>query len=102
MINPFGKEQNKSNREEKLKEIKEELERFKNGKLNEEEIYKLRETIAANVNILDPELIDEILKSGIFEPKGRGDNPYKMRIEGLEILKKQSQKSPEESNDAQS
>jgi hypothetical protein len=33
MINQIGKEQNKSNRGEKLKEIKEELERFKNGKI---------------------------------------------------------------------
>jgi uncharacterized protein YpuA (DUF1002 family) len=114
MINPIGKEQNKSNREEKLKEIKEEikeeieekLKRFKNGKLSEKEIKKLRETIAANLNILDADLIEKILGSGIFELKESGFDPYKKIKEGLrvllEALKKKSQKSPEESNDAQS
>jgi len=104
MINPFGKEQNKSNGESKLSEIREKLESYKEGKLREEEIDKLRETIAANVNILDADLIGKILDSGIFELKGSGFDPYKKLKDGLQLLsktlKKRSQKSPEESNDA--
>jgi hypothetical protein len=76
-------------------------------KLSEKEINKLRETIAANLNILDADLIGKILDSGIFELKESGFDPYKKIKEGLQrlleiLLKKQSQKTPEESNDAQS